>query len=97
MVYQAQFREVKGAIEEGIESLKKWYRRVDGTSAAYFICLGKLEIKYILHKKINKVQWLVLDPNVKDLYCRHRWDSEQYEAGMKRLEEVVRRSLLKKS
>ena len=97
MVYQAQFREVKGAIEEGIESLKKWYRRVDGTSAAYFICLGKLEIKYILHKKINKVQWLVLDPNVKDLYCRHRWDLEQYEAGMKRLEEVVRRSLLKKS
>jgi hypothetical protein len=56
MVYQAQFREVKGAIEEGIESLKKWYQRVDGTLAAYFICLGKFEIKYILHKKINKVQ-----------------------------------------
>lgn len=31
----------------------------------------------------------VLDLNVKDLYCRHRWEPEQYEAGMKRLEEVV--------
>jgi len=31
---------------------------------------------------------LVLDPNVKDLYCRRRWEPEQYQAGMKRLEEV---------
>jgi hypothetical protein len=32
---------------------------------------------------------IVLDPNVKDLYCRRRWDPEQYEAGMERLNEVV--------
>ena len=32
---------------------------------------------------------LVLDPNVKDLYCRRRWDPEQYEAGMERLNEVI--------
>jgi len=32
----------------------------------------------------------VLDPNVKDLYFRHHWESDQYESGMKRLGEVVR-------
>lgn len=31
----------------------------------------------------------VLDPNVKDLYCRRRWEPEQYQAGMERLKEVV--------
>ena len=32
---------------------------------------------------------VVLDPNVKDLYCRHQWEPEQYAAGMAKLEEVV--------
>lgn len=32
---------------------------------------------------------LVLDPNVKDLYCLHRWEKQQYEAGMRCLETVV--------
>jgi len=68
MVGQPRYRDVKKAITEGIQSLTKWYRKVDNTSAAYFICL-------------------VLDPNVKDLYCRHQWDLEQYAAGMTRLEE----------
>ena len=31
----------------------------------------------------------VLDPNVKDLYFKHRWNEEQYAAGMRQLEEVV--------
>jgi len=31
----------------------------------------------------------VLDPNVKDLYCRHCWETEQFDVGMGRLEEVV--------
>ena len=35
----------------------------------------------------------MLDPNVKHLYCRSRWEPEHYEAGMKRLEEVVSPSL----
>ncbi|TFK39059.1 hypothetical protein BDQ12DRAFT_665820 [Crucibulum laeve] len=30
---------------------------------------------------------LVLDPNVKDLYCHHCWELSQYEAGMRQLEE----------
>lgn len=33
---------------------------------------------------------LVLDPNVKDLYCRHRWEQEQYDKGIRSLEAVVR-------
>jgi hAT family C-terminal dimerisation region len=32
----------------------------------------------------------VLDPIVKDLYCRHRWEMDQFNAGMRRLGEVVR-------
>ena len=32
---------------------------------------------------------LVLDPNFKDMYFRSKWDSEQYAAGMKQLEDVV--------
>lgn len=40
MADQPRFREVKDAIKEGIISFKKWYRKVDDTSAAYFICLG---------------------------------------------------------
>ncbi|KAF8267382.1 hypothetical protein EI94DRAFT_1801722 [Lactarius quietus] len=31
---------------------------------------------------------LVLDPNVKDLYFRHQWESDQYTAGMQQLEDV---------
>jgi hypothetical protein len=42
MVGQPRYRDVKEAITEGIQSFKKWYRKVDHTSAAYFICLGTL-------------------------------------------------------
>ena len=42
MVGQPRYRDVKKAITEGIQSLTKWYRKVDNTSAAYFICLGML-------------------------------------------------------
>ena len=38
---------------------------------------------------------VVLDPNVKDLYCRHHWEPDQYAAGMRRLEEVVSLDLLR--
>ncbi len=41
MITQSQYRDVKTPLKEGIESLQKWYNRVDGTSSAYFICLGK--------------------------------------------------------
>ena len=32
---------------------------------------------------------IVLDPNVKHLYCRTWWECEQYKAGMKQLEDVL--------
>ena len=48
MAEQPRYREVKGTIQEGVLSFKKWYRKVDGTSAAYFICLG--ESSYISSK-----------------------------------------------
>ena len=35
----------------------------------------------------------MLDPNIKDVYFRSRWEPEQFEAGMERLEEVVSPSL----
>jgi len=94
MIGQPRYREVKVALQEGIESLKKWYHRVDGTSSAYFICLGKS----ISNFQLVMLPWLiltihpVLDPNVKDLYCHHCWEQEQYDAGMRRLEAVVSRT-----
>ncbi len=41
MITQSQYHDVKTPLKEGIKSLQKWYHRVDGTSSAYFICLGK--------------------------------------------------------
>jgi hypothetical protein len=87
MVDQPRFRDVKEAIAEGIESLKKWYRKVDHTSPAYFICLGASSFPFLA--VLSNSFRAVLDPTIKDLYCRHRWEPEQYAAGMRRLEEVV--------
>lgn len=42
MASQPRYRDVSEAITEGIQSFKKWYRKVDETSDAYFICLGSL-------------------------------------------------------
>ncbi|KAG6806576.1 hypothetical protein H0H92_010774, partial [Tricholoma furcatifolium] len=77
MAAQPRFESVSDPIKNGIENLKKWYRRVENTSSAYFICLDLLT---------NQI--VVLDPNVKDLYCRARWEPEQFELGMERLNEV---------
>ncbi|KAH9972369.1 hypothetical protein BJV77DRAFT_1074894 [Russula vinacea] len=67
MAKQPRFHDVKDAITHGVQNMKKWYRKVDNTSSAYFICL---------------------DPNIKDLYCCHCWEPDQYAAGMTKLEEV---------
>ena len=37
---------------------------------------------------------IALDPNIKDVYCRVRWEPDQYAAGMRRMEEVVRVDIL---
>jgi hypothetical protein len=94
MAVQPRFHDIKEAIMEGVDSFKKWYRKVDHTSDAYFICLGNpwnLPILMTLAKLMGGL--LVLDPNVKHLYCRSRWEAEHYEAGMKQLEQVVSPSL----
>jgi hypothetical protein len=83
MVEQHRFRDVKDAITQGVNNLQKWYRKVDNTSSAYFICLGASPHACCL----TQLTFLeVLDPNVKDLYCRHRWEPDQYAAGMASLE-----------
>jgi hypothetical protein len=87
---------LKDALNEGIKSLHKWYGRanVDGTSPAYFICLGMFSLSHSLILQLQaNFSTLVLDPNVKDLYFRGRWNSEQYSAGMQLLEEVVSHSI----
>jgi hypothetical protein len=44
MAGQSRYRDVREAITEGVQSFQKWYRKVDETSDAYFICLGSLSL-----------------------------------------------------
>ena len=46
----------------------------------------------ILRRQAN-ISLQVLDPNVKDMYFKHRWDTVRYTAGIKQLEDVVCRFL----
>jgi hypothetical protein len=62
--------------------------RVDETSSAYFICLSKVHFMF-LTSGIH-LRHPVLDPNVRNLYCHHRWKQEQYDKGISSLEAVVR-------
>ena len=39
MAMRVQFQGLKDALNEGIESLHKWYGHAEDTSPAYFICL----------------------------------------------------------
>ena len=39
MAKQPRFHDVKDVITHGVQNMKKWYRKVDNTSSAYFICL----------------------------------------------------------
>jgi hypothetical protein len=41
MASQPEYHGLKDELDEGIKSLHKWYGRVNSTSPAYFICLGK--------------------------------------------------------
>jgi hypothetical protein len=93
MIVHPQYRNVEDAIAEGVRSFKKWYRKVDDTSDAYFICLGRHPFLPFRHSPSDHTILPVLDPNVKDLYCRHRWETDQFDAGMRRLGEVVREIL----
>jgi hypothetical protein len=41
MAKQPEYQGLKGALDEGIKSLHKWYGHVESTLPGYFICLGK--------------------------------------------------------
>ena len=90
MAAHSQHRKLKSALNEGVKSLCKWHARVEGACGTYFICLGMFLSSVISQfLLVANYSALVLDPNVKDLYFRARWDSVRYNAGMKELGEVV--------
>jgi hypothetical protein len=93
MAKQPTYQGLKEALKEGTKSLCKWYGQVDNTSPVYFICLGMFSCSVTFWLRAN-LTMLVLDPNIKDLYYQHEWDSEHYAAGMKQLEDVVGRTSL---
>jgi hypothetical protein len=88
MAKQPTYQGLKEALKEGTKSLCKWYGQVDNTLPAYFICLGMFLCSVTFWLWAN-LTMLVLDPNIKDLYYWHKWDSEHYATGMKQLEDVV--------
>ena len=53
------------------------------------LCLPWYVCSCVISQLLTNYSALVLDPNVKDLYFRARWDSVRYNAGMKELGEVV--------
>jgi hypothetical protein len=49
MAGKSQHQVLKHALNEGVKSLQKWYERADGLlSPAYFICLGRFFLFYIV-------------------------------------------------
>jgi hypothetical protein len=74
MAARIQFQGLKDALDEGIES------KIESLCKWYGHAEDTSPAYFIC---------LVLDPNVKDLYFRGRWNSEQYATGMNQLEEVV--------
>jgi hypothetical protein len=43
MAAHPRFAEVSDAINDGLDNLRKWYRKIDDTDV-YFICLGERSI-----------------------------------------------------
>ena len=78
MANHPKFSEVKGSIYKGIENLNKWYYKVNGTDA-YFICLCMYPFTLYSPIKIYLLTFwfIVLDPNVKNVYALDKWDAQQ--------------------
>jgi hypothetical protein len=79
---------VRGAIEKGLEKLRKWYMRID-ESDTYFICLGMH--CFIIKKPLQHylIYFLALHPSIKLDYCKTNWDKDFFKAGTDALEKVV--------
>lgn len=86
MANHPRFSEISDAIRAGLDNLGKWYRKTDDTDA-YFICLGRFSR---WSRMIFGNTPAVLDPNVKLAYAEDKWDAEQLEDAINRLETVVR-------
>ena len=86
-----KFSEVEHAMRKGLENIDKWYRKVNETDA-YFICLGTSIVSSGPHQYLLLL-WQALDPTLKTAYAKEKWQWEFYEAGLRRLEEVVSRPL----
>jgi hypothetical protein len=91
MATHPQYRNVRDAINEGVQSFKSGTERstIHPTHISYVLVRAFLFVSNIC----PLIVLLVLDPTVKDRYCHHLWETEQFDAGMRRLEEVVRRYL----
>jgi hypothetical protein len=70
----------------------KVYENGTTVSTKHRLHISFVSVRFILRlvKSSIHLLHLVLDPNVKDLYCRHRWEQEQYDRGISCLEAVVR-------
>ena len=86
MANHPRFSEISDAIRAGLDNLGKWYQKTDDTDA-YFICLGRFSC-WIWRIFANGP--VVLDPNVKLVYAEDKWDADQLEDAISRLETVVR-------
>lgn len=58
MAAHSQYLGLIDALDGGLKSLHKWYGWVDGTSPAYFICLGMFVLSYF----INSSKLLTMSP-----------------------------------
>jgi hypothetical protein len=81
-----KFSEVEAAIRKGLESLEKYYGKVND-SIAYFLCLCKFIPSLVCD--YSSYQCLVLNPNVKNAYALDKWESDAYAKAMIQLEQVV--------
>ncbi|KAF8156025.1 hypothetical protein B0H34DRAFT_517919 [Crassisporium funariophilum] len=81
-----KYNEVQHAIRKGLENIDKWYRKVNDTDA-YFICLGMFTFMNLTG--LPHVFLPALNPNIKTAYAEEKWQEEFYQAGLRRLEEVV--------
>lgn len=87
MSTQPRYDEIKEALSDGVEGLKKWFHRAETSSDAYFICLGMDHVHHCTAASTHGNS--VLDPNIKDVYFKSRWTDEQYKKGIKGLEKAV--------
>lgn len=92
MADASKFDALSTAINSGLDNLRKWYRKADGTDV-YFICLGAYYVVLCWYHSSRCFTSLALDPNYKVAYAKDKWTPRHFNDGMKRLQSVVSPSL----